>query len=268
MNQALWERSPLEPNLIVAIAENGPWGTLPVSYLEETTSTNLLAKDFLRQRSYPATFALVSDFQSTGRGRLNRIWQAPKQSSILMSLVEDLSKVKNHGWLNLWAALVVRRCLIENFDLEVLLKWPNDLVVVKDNSYLKFGGILSEIYEDKVIFGIGINYSQDQNELPTLVATSLKLLGAKEVARETFIADLLNQIHGAWKSEATHGQFPSRAVVREYESASYSLGRPVEVSLPNGEIIKGKAVGLSPNGALLVETATGLTVTITAGDVN
>lgn len=266
MNQAEWERSPLSQKLIVDLAKKGSAGLGEIVYLSETSSTNQRAKKLIDEGK--TSFAVITDFQNAGKGRLDRIWQAPKESSILISMVEKLNGVSNPGWLNLWAATIVRRVLFENFLFEIKLKWPNDLVVPNGNSFLKFGGILSQIHKDQVIFGIGINYSQDQNELPIVTATSLKLLTVQYRPREEVLADLISTMHLNWQSEAASSEFPTAATVREYQAASHTMAKKVSVSLPNGKVITGIAEGLAANGALLVKTQSGEIHTITAGDVN
>jgi BirA family transcriptional regulator, biotin operon repressor / biotin---[acetyl-CoA-carboxylase] ligase len=266
MNQTAWERSPLSQKLIVDLVKKGSAGLGEIVYLPETSSTNQRAKELVDAGK--TSFAVITDFQSAGKGRLDRIWEAPKESSILISIVESLNGVSNLGWLNLWAATIARRVLLENFLFEIKLKWPNDLVVPDGDSFLKFGGILSQIHQDNAIFGIGINFSQDRDELPISSATSLKLLNVQYRQREEVISDLISTFHLNWQSEAASSEFPTAATVREYQAASHSLAKEVSVSLPSGELISGIAEGLAANGALLVKTKSGEIHTITAGDVS
>ena len=261
-----WERSPLSLKLIEDLVKRATDGVSEILYLPETTSTNQIAKEYLE--SGRSDFAVVTDFQTAGKGRLNRIWQASKESSLLLTLAFKLKNITNIGWLNLWAATIARRVLMENFNVEVKLKWPNDLVVATDDSFLKFGGILSQLYKDHVIFGVGINYSQEQAELPIASATSLKLQNVNFLPREYLIADLISSFYNSWDLDTESVEFPAKSVVREYQAASYSIGREVLAMLPNGEEIRGLAVALAENGALLVRKANGEVTTITAGDVN
>lgn len=266
MDQQEWERSPLALNLIEDLVKRAQAGLSKIIYLPQTGSTNQVAKDLLD--SGDSDFAVVTDFQATGKGRLNRIWEATPESSILLSMAFKFNAVNNLGWLSLWAATIARRVLMENFNLAVELKWPNDLVVATGNSFLKFGGILSQIYKEHVIFGVGINYSQEDSELPNNVATSIKLQNANFVAREFVIADLMSNFYKFWLLDTDSNQFPTKALVREYQAASYTLGRQVVVSLPNGKAINGIAVALTESGALMVRHEDGEIETITAGDVN
>ena len=70
------------------------------------------------------------------------------------------------------------------------------------------------------------------------------------------------------KALSSRVTFPSKAIIREYQAASFTLGKSVRVNLPNGKEIAGWAVALAENGALLVRNENGEVETITAGDVN
>ena len=54
--------------------------------LLKTESTNLLAK-CLADGGAPHGMLVVTEFQTAGRGRFERRWQAPKGSSVMMSLL-------------------------------------------------------------------------------------------------------------------------------------------------------------------------------------
>jgi BirA family transcriptional regulator, biotin operon repressor / biotin---[acetyl-CoA-carboxylase] ligase len=266
MNLPTQERSPLDQKLIAELVKKASSEVSEILVVDQVDSTNQWAIELIKAGK--SNFALAADYQTHGKGRLQRIWQAPARSSILLTICLEQKNVTNLGWLNLWAALTVKKILSESVSFEIKIKWPNDLVVEFEESYLKFGGILSQIQQHQVIFGIGINYSQELSELPVPTATSLKLLSSSSRSREDLIAELISGIFTAWQSESESSRFPTSATVREYRHCSFSLGRSVKVELSNGEIILGEAIDLTDTGALLVKTKTGVIHTVTAGDVN
>lgn len=266
MNSPSEERSPLDQKLIAELVKKASLEVSEILVADQVDSTNQWAIELIN--SGKSNFALASDYQSHGRGRLSRVWQAPPRSSILLSICLNLNGVTNLGWLNLWAALVVKRILSESVAFEVKVKWPNDLVIEHEADYLKFGGILSQIHKDKVIFGVGINYSQEKSELPVPTATSLKLISEIRHGREVLIAEIIAAFFSSWQSEAASSQFPTQATKREYRHCSFSLGRLVKVELSKGEVIVGEAIEVAESGALLVKTQSGEIKTITAGDVS
>jgi BirA family biotin operon repressor/biotin-[acetyl-CoA-carboxylase] ligase len=105
-----------------------------VSVTEETASTQIdLANNF------KAGKVLVAEFQSAGRGRLDRKFEVPPRKGLTFSFC--IAVEKDFGWIPLITGLAVARA-INNFIGEsmVEIKWPNDLLI----NGKKLAGILSE----------------------------------------------------------------------------------------------------------------------------
>ena len=107
----------------------------------------------------PDRSVLRADFQSAGRGRLDRTWEAPRGANLLVSLlfrnvpehIQSLTQV-----VVLAAAYVARN----QCGVNAVLKWPNDILVNGE----KLSGILSQAApagpEGKIPFviaGLGLN---------------------------------------------------------------------------------------------------------------
>jgi hypothetical protein len=76
----------------------------------------------------------------------------------------------------------VREAVARAAQLEIGLKWPNDLVVADGElADRKLGGILCETVpaEQAVVVGIGLNVTLRERELPVPQASSLALAGAE-----------------------------------------------------------------------------------------
>ena len=102
-------------------------GNWQVERVPETGSTNadLLAGNSL---DVPHRYVLTTAFQSAGKGRLGRVWEAPSGANLLVSVLlrnvaGPLHRVTQH--LGLAAALVLQ----EKYGLRAGVKWPNDVVV-------------------------------------------------------------------------------------------------------------------------------------------
>lgn len=95
-------------------------------------------------REMPLGSIVVADHQTAGRGRLQRRWEAPPGTSLLVSFVLAPSPV-----LSLAAGVAAA----EACGAGVRLKWPNDLLMQER----KLGGILVETTPSKAICGVGIN---------------------------------------------------------------------------------------------------------------
>jgi len=103
-------------------------------------STNL--EGMRRARAGAAEgLCVVAREQTSGRGRLDRSWQSPKDAGLYCSLVLR-PKLHLTIWplLNLMAALAVCDALTKACGLRADIKWPNDLCV----NNLKLCGILAE----------------------------------------------------------------------------------------------------------------------------
>src|SRR5690606_31849926 len=119
-------------------------------------------------------FVLIAEHQQSGRGRLDRSWQAPPRAGITLSvLLRPAVEPTQLGWLPLLTGVAVAEACASAAGVRIALKWPNDLLVsqaVQDNSapeWGKAGGILVESAgSGAVVVGIGINVCQRADELP------------------------------------------------------------------------------------------------------
>ena len=128
--------------------------------LKTVDSTNTFAKEKPLDKDY---LVVISEEQTSGRGRQGREWYSPNSGNIYMSI---RFKDKNDSPLSLIVGLLISEAMdsVSGQKLNAGLKWPNDLLI--DNK--KICGILieSEVNEDDVeyIVGIGINYSLPKKE--------------------------------------------------------------------------------------------------------
>lgn len=234
--------------------------------LAETGSTN---QDLLAQAAsnqHQEFFTLITEFQTAGRGRLDRKWQAAPGSSVMASVLLRPS-FKNDsaiGWLSLMMAEAIKSALAE-VGIESKIKWPND-VLVKGQ---KISGILAEANSDlsAVVVGFGINVNQNAQELPTGSATSLLVEGATSLDRDSLLAQTLSGFQKLYLDfvEAGGDAVASGLRTRIIESSA-TIGELVEVSFPDGSTAIGEAIGIDEGGRLQVLSST-KTLTVAAGDV-
>ncbi len=215
----------------------------------------------------PEGLCIVASEQTAGRGRLERQWVSPKGAGLYCSIILrpqfDLSL-----WplLTLMAAVAVHEALLEAYDVETDIKWPND-VLVNDR---KLCGILAETVDTPsgraVILGIGVNLKQ--NSFPAElegVATSVEAATGRNADLELIIEPLFGSIVRYYQMLQTLGG--SDEIVREW-SARSSYARGKRIRLVNGdEIFDGTTRGLESDGGLRIETATGEIKIFRAGDV-
>lgn len=264
-----WDDTALQRALDAAGADG--WG--PVAVLPSTGSTNADAAEQARE-GCPEGFTVVADEQSSGRGRLDRVWESPSGAGLAMSVVlRPRTPSQTWGWLPLLAGVAVVDALARQ-GMSAALKWPNDVVVdgpAYDGSAgpRKLGGLLVErvAEAEAVVVGIGVNTDLRADERPVPRATSTWLEGAS-VAREQLLVDILDELRGratAWT--AGSGDARRTGLLDAYAERCLTLGRPVRVLLPGGAVATGTALGVDDSGCLVLRDDDGATRTVSAGDV-
>jgi BirA family transcriptional regulator, biotin operon repressor / biotin---[acetyl-CoA-carboxylase] ligase len=220
----------------------------------------------------PHASVLVAEEQTAGRGRLGRNWTAPARSGLFTSILlrPELPPV-SWTWLPLLAGLAAREAVARASQLEIGLKWPNDLVVAEGElADRKLGGILCETVPGAtaVVVGIGINVTLREHELPVPQAASLALAGAVSSDRDTLLRALLRSFgswYGRWSQAG--GDAEACGLRDAYTRACVTIGREVRAELPGDRIVTGCASGVDGAGALLVAAADQREVAVGAGDV-
>lgn len=187
---------------IKKIQKTSLFGTF-VYYFPEIDSTNSYASR-LAQEGAPEGTVVLSDFQTEGKGRLNRTWESSKDSNILMSLVlrpqldiEMVAKITLATSEILISSLekYLSKKKINNIKFSV--KWPNDILA----NGKKIAGILTEssLREKDIVYvivGLGLNVNQDLSQLSDnvrLIATSLYAETGQLYEREWLIAEIITE---------------------------------------------------------------------------
>ena len=175
------ERPPLDARALRRALQVGQpgswWRDLTVVGSTGSTNADLAAAARTGEAGQPGGAAvLVAEHQLTGRGRLNRSWQAPFRSALTVSvLVHPQAPMARWPWLPLLSGVAVAEAVRRAAGVDATLKWPND-VLVEDR---KLAGVLVERVETPVgpaaVLGIGLNVSATRAELPVVAATSLAL---------------------------------------------------------------------------------------------
>lgn len=235
------------------------WSELQV--VEETGSTN---DDVLGEAARGAAQGLVrtAEFQSAGRGRLDRGWEAPPGTSVMFSvLLRPQVPVRHWGWIPLIAGMGVYDAL-RHGGLDVALKWPNDVQIGPDRG--KCGGILTQAAAGAAVVGIGLNV-RAHDRLPE----TAEAIGEHwDISREQLLCAVLNAIAARYQGwDAASGDVVRAGVLDDYRRACGTLGRQVRVELPGGaQPVHGVAEDVDQEGRLVVRTADGPLV-VGAGDV-
>lgn len=210
---------------------------------------------------------VVAEHQTAGRGRLGRQWHTPPRAALTFSVLLRPDAAP-HRWplLPLLTGVAVVDGLVASGGPPVMLKWPNDVLV---HEGLKVAGLLAERIDTRqgpaAVVGVGINVSSTRAELPVGTAASLLTAGMVDPDRTTVLRAVLETFahrYGAWRD------FPDRdhELLASYAERCDTVGRAVEVHLPGDRILRGRATGIDPTGALVVADEQG-SHAVHAGDV-
>lgn len=237
-----------------------------VDVVPETGSTNADLAERARVGRAGHGAVLLTEYQSRGRGRLDRTWSAPPGTSLAMSmlLIPGEVSAQRWTWLPLICGLATSEGIRRATGVQTVLKWPND-VMVGDR---KLCGILAERVQTPdgpgCVIGVGVNTDLTEEQLPVPWATSLLLSGASTRNKNTVAATILRAfslLYDNWRTD-----FDATALARAYVARCGTIGRQVRVVLSEQESVVGRADAIDDEGQLIVQTATGRR-TFGAGDV-
>jgi BirA family biotin operon repressor/biotin-[acetyl-CoA-carboxylase] ligase len=234
-----------------------------IDIVDETESTNA---DLMRDSAAPDRSVLVAEDQVSGRGRLERRWESPPRAGLTFSVVlRPTAPIPTWGWLPLLAGVALHDAVRGVTDLDLALKWPNDLLCGPDEE--KVAGILAQTSGEAVVVGIGLNVSTTRDELPVPTATSLELCGAPDVDRTELLAAILTQLDArAAQWTDVGGDAEACGLAADYRAACATLGRQVTVTTTSRAVVTGEARGIDGDGRLQVDVG-GRVEVIGAGDV-
>lgn len=231
-----------------------------IEHLDEIDSTNSYLTLAARNGA-PSGTVVYADFQSAGRGRLDRKWTAAPGEALLTSILLRVDLDLEDLQLAVVAvALSARRAIAILTGTEIGLKWPNDLVIGDK----KLSGILAEFVPapqgPAVVIGIGVNLTSHPD---TGTSTSVKEVTRSVLTPRGLLDTLLEEISprvDQLTTSAGRGELRS-----EYRSALDTLGQRVKVTTHDGDLF-GIATDVDELGRIIVDTNEGL-MTFSSADV-
>ena len=199
----------------------------------------------------------LAEQQTDGQGRRGRNWFSPFAGNIYLSISWRFERPPYQlAGLSLAMGVVATETLHRAGFEHIGLKWPNDLVTDRG----KLGGLLLQMNGENegpsnVVAGIGINV-----KMPSAAAqqidqawTDLHTLG-KPPSRSELAANLINAGVQGMALYEKQGLEPFLSSWRKFD---YYRDREV-VLLRGDEKIYGRSIGISEDGALLLDTGNGV----------
>lgn len=210
---------------------------------------------------------VIAERQTSGRGRMGRPWHSPAGLGIWMSLVVTPQLSLSFApQITLLTAVALCRTIRKNYQVDIGIKWPNDLLI----KGRKVSGILVESSgEDEriryMVIGVGIGCNLETEDYPEElreIATSLTIESGVRIDRTQLIASFLQQFEELYGLYLEQGFAPIRTL---WESLSVSLHKPIRI-LSGGDWIEGVALGIDEMGALIVRQSNGEALHVYSGE--
>lgn len=229
-----------------------------IHYFDEVDSTMDIARELARKQC-PHFTVVIAGRQKKGRGRMKRSWLSSEGGLYFTIVVRPKIPPALSSRVNFAASMILAQTLRKMFNINAMVKWPNDVLV--DGK--KISGILSEMEAeiDRVSFisiGLGINVNNDPTPYEPM-ATSLKKILGKEVPRMKVLKAFLDHFEDA----VNDAEFDN--VVSEWKRYTETLNRHVRIVTAH-EVSEGLAVDVDDNGALILKLADGSVKKIIYGD--
>lgn len=225
-------------------------------YFDTLSSTNTYLKH--NYKNYSDNTVLICKEQTGGHGRLGRSWVSSTDNISLSLLLKPFIKINQIARLSLMTSAVIHE-VINKYTDNVLIKWPNDILVNKK----KVSGILLEsIYSDKIeaiIIGVGINVNTTvfPDEIASK-ATSLKLETDKDYDLESIIDELITTFDRYYQKYLLD-DLEFLNICRKYSSVINKM-----IRINDEEVF---VLDILDNGSLLVKNEVGLVKEISYGEI-
>lgn len=214
---------------------------LPVVDARESVDSTMDVAHELAAAGAAAGTLVVAEEQRGGRGRGGKRWTSPRRTGVYATLIERPASTDALDVLSLRVGLALAAVLERWTAAPIQLKWPNDLFVAGG----KLAGVLIEVRwrgerADWVAVGIGVNLEPPRESVETASLQDADPLAVLEA--------IVPAVRGA---AAARGPL-SPAELAAFAARDLTLGLGVRAPT------EGTARGISADGAILIETASGV----------
>jgi BirA family transcriptional regulator, biotin operon repressor / biotin---[acetyl-CoA-carboxylase] ligase len=240
-----------------------------IIYIEKIDSTNNYALKNIKDLKNKDV--IVSDIQSSGKGRYGRNWVSNVFGNVYMSIIlkpELENNFVKSSFTNIhqYTSVILTRVFEKYFKLEPKIKWPNDILFDEK----KIAGILVEnnIEHNKItgiVIGIGVNLAMNEDDLKKIYkpATSLNILLSKKIDRNDFINKFFSEFFLDYENFLYSG---FKYIKDEYIKRNNFLGKEIEIQILD-ERLKCFASKINDDGTLVVRTKNNEVKIVSIGEI-
>jgi len=228
---------------------------------ESIDSTNSEAKRRARAGLRERTL-FWADTQTAGRGRFDRKWESPAGAGLWMTQLFQPKRIKamDAGGAVFLSAVALAETLRDVTGADILIKWPNDLVL----NGKKICGMLAECgfsgyMCDWIALGTGLNIRRDALPEELIYASSIEKETGLRIAPQTIVERYLavfDELQTLWEKDGLE------SIIARILPMSATVGNDVRV-----DGVPAKALRIDADGALVCEFGDGVR-RVLAGDVS
>lgn len=202
-----------------------------------------------------------ADYQSAGRGRQGKSWQAPIGSSLMFSVIlRPEMPIHELATLSILVAKALAEEVAGRTSDSVHIKWPNDVLI----NGKKLSGILLQtrsMPSPVAVLGIGINLNMPLEILPE-TATSLFRHISVKIEPESILDSLTSRLNTAWESVGAN--LPV-SILDQLDERLWLKNEAVTL-LDGDRVITGRILGIAQNGGLRLNVQ-GQEQVVVAGEI-
>ncbi len=220
---------------------------------------------------------VLSEHQTSGKGRRGRGFYSPEGSGIYMSILfrPDEERASDVILVTTQAAVAVAHAVSLVCKKETKIKWVND--VYSDDK--KICGILTEAVSDfesggieLVIVGIGINVRRPADipdEIKDIMGFIYDENEDENVSRNEIAATVINEL------QKYYDDLPDRSFIKEYKTRSNVIGKRIRFGTPGSipgasgdDWREGIAEDIDDSGGLIVRLEDGSVEVLRTGEIS
>ena len=236
---------------------------MQIIHYKEVESTNTKIKELSLENADMENTAILTDFQSNGKGQGINYWHSKAEMNLLCSVLFKLDLKAHDHFRIVMAVSLILKDFLSKINIPVKIKWPND-IYFKDKKLI---GILIEncmlgSYLKQSIIGIGINVNQENfpDEIPNPI--SLKQITSKDFDIGEIFTLLISDFELKFEDYLYH----KKNLLEEYTCNLYRLNSFNRFKTLSG-YLTGKITGVKETGDLIIRDNLGKENTFLHGEI-
>ena len=185
--------------------------------------------------------------QTAGKGSYGNNWQSNNNLGLWFSIL--LYSPYKKEILSFLPSIALSKCLIEEYDIDAHIKWPNDVLIGKENKKISGTLIQSTTINNKnaCVIGTGVNLYHKKEDFSLDIqykATSLYIECGEKVIFESFYKNLMKYFEDIYTSD--------KSLIHYFYKYSKMIGKKIKAKKDN-EYIEAIVIGVTEEGYLKVE---------------